>query len=349
MRKRTHSRKAPLRLGFVALADCAPLIMAQELGIFAQHGLDVELHRELGWATVRDKIIYGQLDAAVAPAGLLVGINCGLGCAPVACVSGLVINLHGNAITLSQELWRSGVRDGATLRSELQRSGRAHVFGVVHQYSSHHILLRHWLLEHGIVPGRDVQIVVVPPAQLAANLKAGHLSGYCVGEPWNSLAVMQKTGWCVAITAELAPGHMEKVLMVRADFADRAHAEHLALIAALLEACAYCDEVVNREEIAAVLAQPQFVGVPINVLQNSLVGPFQLGNGRVSDADDFHVFSRNEANEPTQDRAEWLIDNLHRSGITRDHARVSIDRAAQWFRADLFQEATQLVNAGTHL
>src|SRR5579871_3163041 len=112
MSKKSTIRHRSLRLGFVALADCAPLVMAQELGLFARYGLSIELHREVGWATIRDKIVYGELDAAQAPAGLVVAASCGLGSVQVECLTGLVLNLHGNAITLSQDLWKSGVRDG---------------------------------------------------------------------------------------------------------------------------------------------------------------------------------------------------------------------------------------------
>src|SRR3989442_1456519 len=113
------SRTGALRVGFVPLVDCAPLVMAQELGVFARHGLSIQLSREIGWATIRDKIIYGELDAAHAPAALPFAANFGLGSDRCACVSGLVLNLQGNAITLSRELWGRGVRDAATLRERV--------------------------------------------------------------------------------------------------------------------------------------------------------------------------------------------------------------------------------------
>src|SRR5262245_28692552 len=114
MRKKTHRRS--LRLGFVALSDCAPIVMAHELGLFVKHGVNVELHREVGWATIRDKIVYGELEAAHAPAGLVVAASCGLGSIQRECLTGLVISLNGNAITLSQNLRQLGVHDGPTLR-----------------------------------------------------------------------------------------------------------------------------------------------------------------------------------------------------------------------------------------
>lgn len=316
--------------------------MAKELGLFERHGLQVELHREVGWATVRDKIIYGELEAAHAPAGLVLAASAGLGSVQCDCLTGLVINLHGNAITLSEKLWARGVRDGNTLRQEMARHGQPLTFGVVHRYSSHSILLHKWLRKHGIDPARDVQIVVVPPAQVAANLKASHLDGYCVGEPWNSLAVMNRTGWCVATSPELAPGHPEKVLMVRRAFAENSEPEHLRLIAALLDACRFCDQPENRERIVETLAEPEYVGAPVQALRTSLGGLFDYGHGRVEKLAEIHTFSRNNANEPTSEKADWLIRGLIEGGIVPDRLSIPATAAADCFRTDIFTHAKRL-------
>src|SRR4051812_7865125 len=264
-----QSTQRPLRVGYVPLNDAAPLIMAQELGIFAKYGVEVELSREFGWATIRDKGLYGELDAAHAVAGLVFAATLGIGCVARPCVTGLVLNLHGNAITLSNELRAHGVHDAATLRREVERTRgkRRMIFGVASLYSSHNFVLREWLRRAGIDPVSDVEIVTVPPPQMHDNLRAGNVDGYCVGEPWNSLAVMRRTGWCVATSAELAPRHPEKVLMTRATFAAQRPAEHTALMAALLEACAFCDRPENRERVMEALAQPAYLDAPIHALR----------------------------------------------------------------------------------
>ena len=343
MRKKITIPRRTIRLGFVALSDCAPIVMAHELGLFAKYDLNVELHREVGWATIRDKIVYGELEAAHAPAGLVVAANCGLGAIRRECLTGLVISLHGNAITLSQDLWKQGVRDGRTLRERVVRGDRLYTLAVVHPYSAHSILLRNWLRQHRIEPDRDVQIVVVPPAQVHANLKARHLDGYCVGEPWNSLAVLSKLGWCVATSEELAPRHPEKVLMVRKDFAETAGSEHLALIAALIEACAFCQRPENRERLLETLAQPHYVGAPIQALRMGMSGTFDYGHGRVEKHSAFHIFSGEDVNAPTPDKADWVVRNLIGAGIIKDPALVPADRSHEWFRADLFAQALQLI------
>jgi len=318
--------------------------MAEELGLFRKYGIHVELHREVGWATIRDKIIYGELEAAHAPAGLVVAASCGLGSIQCECVTGLMISLNGNAITLSEDLWKQGVRDGKSLRREVAQAKRAHVFGVVHSYSAHSFLLRNWLREHGISPERDVGLVVVPPAQVHANLKAGHLDGYCVGEPWNSLAVLSGTGWCVATSEELAPGHPEKVLMVRRDFAESSESEHLALIAALTESCRFCSRPENRERIIELIALPQFVGAPIEALRMGMAGSFNYGHGRVEKTSTFHIFSGNGVNDPSPDKSAWVIRNLLASGLVKDPSLVPTERASDWFSSEIFQKAIRLID-----
>ncbi len=319
--------------------------MARELGLFAKYGVDVELRREVGWATIRDKVIYRELDLAQAPAGLVVAASCGLGSVQADCLAGMVLNLNGNAITLSSKLWKRGVRDGKTLRREILSSEKCLTFGVVHPYSAHSFLLRQWLRENGVELDRDVRFVVVPPAQVHANLKAGHLDGYCVGEPWNSVAVLAGTGWVVATSADLAPGHPEKVLMARRDFAEQHDEEHVAIIAALIESCAFCDRPENRERIAEMLAQPEYVGVPCEALRVSLSGAFNYGNGRVEKQGNFHIFGRDNANEPTAERAEWVVGNLKESGVISAPSVVPMERASEWFRADIFQRASKLIKS----
>ncbi|MES2697054.1 MAG: ABC transporter substrate-binding protein [Verrucomicrobiota bacterium] len=207
-----------MRVGFLALTDAAPLAVAQELGIFARHGLRVELCREIGWATIREKIIYGELDAAQAPAPMLWSTQLGIGCRACDVLTAFVLNLHGNALTLSRALWEAGVRDGTSLREHARtRPAQSPLtFGAVFTFSSHHLLLRDWLRAAGLDPERDVRIVVVPPAQMFRNLAAGTIDGFCSGEPWNSVAVREGAGWCPTWSAAQQPGHVEKVLMVTA-------------------------------------------------------------------------------------------------------------------------------------
>jgi ABC-type nitrate/sulfonate/bicarbonate transport system substrate-binding protein len=336
--------RAATRLGFVPLTDCAPLVMAQELGLFKKFGLRVELSRELGWATIRDKIIHHELDAAHALAAMPVAATLGLGSIPCDCLTALVLNLNGNAITLSEDLWKRGVRDGKTLREEIVRSRpeKIYTFGVVFPFSSHRHLLRRWFASHGIDSERDVRIVVVPPPQMVANLKAGHLDGFCVGEPWDSVAVQTRAGWIAATSSELDALHPEKVLMVRREFAEKRKEEHVALIAALLEACEFCDAPENHQEIISTLARPEFVGASENSLRHGITGKMDFGHGTKRTVEEFCVFHRDDANEPTSNKAAWTLNLIRSSGLCKEPFTVNFSLARKIFRADIFDKANVL-------
>lgn len=340
----TSLRRDPVRLGFVPLTDCAPLVMAQELGLFRKYDLNVQLSRELGWATIRDKVVYGELQAAHAIAAMPLIATLGIGSVACDCLTGLVLNLHGNAITLSNELRRAGVRDAATLREVIlkARGERTFTFGVVYLYSSHHFLLRNWLASAGLNPDRDVRIVVVPPPQMVANLKSGNLDGFCVGEPWNSVAVQSRAGWCVATSAELDPGHPEKVLMTRRDFSEDRPDEHLALIAALLEACEYCDDPANHDALINTLSRPEYVGTSAAALRCGITGEFDFGHGVTRVVRDFTVFHRDHANEPSGDKAAWVLQRLRASGLCPQSTDLNFPLGRRIFRADLFEKAVRL-------
>lgn len=339
LRNARSSRR--LKIGYVPLIDSAPFIVAQEKGFFARYGLNVELSREPGWATIRDKVIYGELDAAHAVAGMPFAATLGLGSIVCECLTALVLNMHGNAITLSRELYERGVRDARTLKQiiDRDRGEKTYTFGVVYPFSSHNFLLRQWLSSAKIDPDKDVHIVVVPPPQMFANLRAGNLDGFCVGEPWNSVAVRAGVGWCVTTSAELAPNHPEKVLMLRKEFADQHAEEHQRLVAALLEACDFCDQPDCREEMVSLLSRSTYLNVPAQSLRQSLMTAFDCGYGKTKPIYDFHVFHRHSANEPSLDKAAWVINHIIHSGLATQPDGIVRGTAAKVFRADLYEEA----------
>lgn len=329
-----RSGRKPLRVGFVPLNDCAPLAVANELGFFRRFGVEVELSRELGWATIRDKLAYGELEAAHAPCGLPASLAAGENCAPTDTVAALVLSVNGNAVTLSEGLWEAGVRDAATMQAFLasRRGGDPLTFGIVSPCSTHGYLLRRWLRQAGAQIERDVRFVVAPPPQMPANLAAGHLDGFCAGEPWNSVAVARREGWIAATSADLAPGHPEKVLAARADFAARQPEEHLRLVAALREACAVCDDLARVAEVVEILRLRRYVGQPAEILRRGFPGEFDLGHGRRALSPDFVRFERGNANAPTPERAAWTARCVGPAGAG----------SAPLFRMDLYAKACAL-------
>ena len=306
-------RRDPLRVGFLPVSDCAPLVYAQEAGLFEKYGLEVQLQRETGWANVRDKVVLGELDAAHAPATLPFLANLGIESDPCACVSGLVLCLQGNVITISRRLWDEGVRDAASLREKIyqQWGKRTFTFGVVFSLSSQEILLRRWLASAGIAPDVDIRIVAVPPAQMFPTLKLGYIDGFCVGEPWASLAVQAGAGMCVATSAGLAPLHPERVLMVRQSFAAGRADEHERMIAALLESCAFCDLPEHRQLLGDMLAHPQYVNAPAECIQAGLVSAIGSRERCSAGLPGLTIFNRYNANEPSDDKARWIMERLY--------------------------------------
>jgi len=333
-------RRQPLQVGFLPVNDCAPLAVAHELGLFAKYGIAVELRREHSWKTIHDKIIHLGLDAAHAPGMLPFLINLGLTPEKEPCVAGLVLSLQGNAITLSRELWHNGVRSAVSLLDQIfsERGKRTYSFGVALPFSSQYFLLRQWLKSGGVDPHGQVRIVMAPPEELFPLLKLGYLDGFCAGEPWTSVAVQAGIGVCVGTSASLAPLHPEKVLMVREDFAEKRAEEHERLIAALLEACAFCDQPENRPQLCELLARREYVNAPASCLQPGLVGPFAAEGSPVHSLSGLNIFHAYRANVPTSARAAWITGQLH------DYFqwRVRPQGISDVFRSDIFRRAQKL-------
>jgi ABC-type nitrate/sulfonate/bicarbonate transport system substrate-binding protein len=336
----------PLEIGFIPDGDCAPIAVARESGLFDKYELDVHLHRETRLSNIRDRIIEGELDAVHAPATLPFITNLGIDSDRCACVTGMVLSLQGNAITISKHLWDEGVRDGKTLRDLIFRNWgrRTFTFGVVFPHSPAFLLLRRWLRE-GCVSPSEVRIVVVHPAQMFPTLKLGYIDGFCAGEPWTSLAVEADAGVCVATSREIAPLHPEKVLMVRHDFAETRASEHERLIAALLEACAFCDQPANRPLVSEMLAQPQYVNAPTDCLKN-ILGVEEINRRPEPETAPLNIFFKYNANDPTDDKATWVLGHLYEMIEQRALPLPSSSRAPvlkNVFRRDIFQRARAAV------
>src|SRR5262245_35655670 len=213
--KEAAGTRKPLRIGFLPENDCAPIVVAYEFGLFKEYGLEVEIESQASWKHVHDKIIHGQLNAAHAPAMMPFLISSGLTPEKCDCVAGMVLSLQGNAITVSRELWRLGVRNAASLRQQMweDRNRKTYTFGVSYPLAAQYSTLCQWLRSPEAPPYIDVKIESVPPEQLFPLLKLGYLDGYCAGEPWGSVAVQAGIGACIATSSTLAPLHPEKVLL----------------------------------------------------------------------------------------------------------------------------------------
>ncbi|MBW4647636.1 MAG: nitrate ABC transporter ATP-binding protein [Kastovskya adunca ATA6-11-RM4] len=316
---RNGLEKVNLEIGFIPLTDCAPLVVAKEKGFFAKYGLEeVTLNREPSWKAIAQGIVTGRLDAAQMVAGMPLSLTLGAGNKPkMPVVCALTLSRNGNAITLSKQLYNQGVRTLADFKSALQATpDKVHTLGMVYPSSMHNLMLRYWLASGGIDPDGDVNLTVIPPPQMVSNLKAGNIDGYCVGEPWNSRAVYEDLGFVIATDLDLWAGHPEKVLGVREEWVNKYPQTHIALVKALLEACEYCDDLRNREEILALLTREQYVGSAPEYTRPGFIDPYDRGMGEApQQLPRFNQFYVDRTNYPDQVEGLWLMTQLARWGI----------------------------------
>lgn len=333
------NRKVPsIRLGYVPLNDCAPLAVAQEMGLFEKHGLNVSLHRELGWATIRDSLFYGDLDAAQSIAGIAFALGFGLTDLRCEVSVPLILNLHGNAITLSTDLPHEQIRDGSGLKAYLARhwkKDRPFTLATTHRFSSHSVLLHAWLTRYGLTE-TDIEIITLPPSLMPRHLKVGHIDGYCVGEPYNSEAILGGYGWSPATSSELSYGHPEKVLLLSAEFTQERKEETVQLVAALLEGCKLCQDPAFRNDLIDILAKKQFTAASPEILRNSLGESFFTGVSKVP-ASSFHIFHGDAVNRPSTDKASWMLAGLRSAGNLPEVS--SCGSLSRLYREDIYMAA----------
>ena len=343
-------------VGFIPLLDCAALVAAAECGFAAQEGLDLRLVRETSWANIRDRLIVGQFDAAHMLAPMVIATTLGVGHLEVPLIAPVALGSGGNAITLASRLRAAlsaaggGVtldpaRQGAALRAIVRaraESGEPPLrLAMVYPFSCHNYELRYWLAASGIDPDEAVRLVVMPPPLLVDALREGQVDGFCVGEPWSSVAVAAGVGDIVTTGTRIWPAAPEKVLGLRRDVHESTPERTLALVRAIVRGAAWCERPGNREELARLLAGPRYVGVPASILRAGLEGSLtpRQSSAPLSEPQ-FLSLWRNHATFPWRSHPAWLVRAMERWGqATLTPAR---DRAARasW-RPDLYRRAVE--------
>ena len=353
-----------IHAGFIPLTDCAPLAVAKELGFDQANDFNLVLHREVSWANIRDKVEAGLFDCAIMLAPMPLASTLGLGGRPAGpIIAAMATSLNGNAITVSRGVYdemlkhdsesaeNGGAQSAKCLARVIaqRRTGglEALTLGMVHPFSCHNYELRNWLAGAGINPDEDVNLVVVPPPLIAASLKSGRIDGFCVGEPWNSVAVADGSGVIVATKAELWGASPEKVLGLQRTFAEHNSALTLKLIRALVQACAWLDEPQNRFPAARLLAEPRFLGVPEAILGRALTNDLDRGTGRMGNsAAQAIIFKKEDANVPRHAHAAWLLAQMIRWGQVRAPFDIA-EIARETYRPDLHLEAVSGAGSAT--
>lgn len=348
--------RTTLRLGFIALNDCAPLVVARERGFFEAEGLSVDLSREASWANIRDKVAMGALDGAHMLGPLPLAVNLGVCGEPTPMIVPMSLNLNGSAITVSARLaaeMRALDPQGMAVRprraGSLARVVAARraaglpllTFAVVFPFSVHNYQLRYWLAEAGIDPDHDVRIVVTPPARMAARLADGDIDGFCVSAPWNGKAVADGHGEIMIYASEFWRVGPDKVFGVTEAFAGRAPETLGAVLRALIRASAWADDPAHRAELATMLAHPRYVDAPEAVVAGSLLGAPPYAPGEPGPADpDYIIYHRYAASFPWRSHAVWFLTQMLRWGQIPADTDIAAASAGT-FRPDFYRRAAR--------
>lgn len=344
--------------GFIPLVDAALLIAAKEKGFSEAEGIGLKLVRETSWANIRDRMAVRHFQCAHMLAPMPIAARLGLTPMPVEIIAPMALGLGGNAITVSNTLYEDMSAAGALSDLDAKQAGlalarvigarreqghRRLVLAVVHIHSAHNYDLRYWLYASGIDPDRDVEIVIVPPPFLPDALANGRIDGFCVGEPWNSVAAQGGQGVIIASKSSIWRSSPEKVLGVEASFARHEPEALDALVRAVYKAAVWCGDADNRDELADILSRPDYIDVPADVILPALSGNIILGNSQiVSDPDFFMPYAR-AATFPWKSHAAWFYSQMVREHQTRWSAEDAVS-ASDVYRPDIYRRALARLN-----
>jgi nitrate/nitrite transport system substrate-binding protein len=348
--------KTNIKLGFIKLTDMAPLAIAKQKGFFEAEGLNVTLEAQANWRDILDKIADGQIDGAHMLAGQIIAANSGVG-RQVALVTPFSMDLNGNAITVSNDVWwkivdnlpkeygrpihpikASDLTPALNLFKEFKKP---FVMGVVSQVSNHNYLLRYWLAAGGIVPGfysqenvlgnldGQVRIDVVAPPQMPAVLEQGKINGYCVGEPWNQQAVDVSVGIPLITSKDIWKNHPEKVFAMTKEFVDNNPNTTIAITKALIRAGKWLDNPENRREASRILSKEAYVDGEKRVIDNSMLGSYEYEKGDIRVEGDFNVFFKYNATYPYYSDGIWFLTQMKRWG------QITGNKPDEWYHSKI--------------
>jgi two-component system, oxyanion-binding sensor len=344
----------PLHIGFIPLVDAAALIVAVDKGFTSAEGLDVTLVREVSWSNVRDKLNIGLFEAAHLLAPVAIASSLGLGHVKVPIVAPFNLGLNGNAITVSPALHAAIMEqiDGdpfdpmatalalARVVAMRRESGAEPLtFGMTFPFSTHNYQLRFWMAAGGVDPDEDVRLVVLPPPYMVDSLRNGHVDAFCVGAPWNSIAVDFGIGHILHFVSDILISAVEKVLAVRQDWSENNPDVVAALVRAHIRAAEFIEQPQNRAEAARILAQPERIGVDADVIQRTLDGRLKIApDGTIRESSRYLLVGREGAARPDPAQAAWLYAQMIRWGQA-SYSPDALKAATAVFRPDLYDAA----------
>src|SRR6188768_1832271 len=331
-----------MRFGIIALTDCAPIVMAHELGYFKKFGIDSVVSKEASWAVIRDKMNIGENQATHMLIGMPLASTMGLAGSPVKpMVIPWLLNRNGQAITLNNKLKTAGAKTPAAVKpiaDKAKASGDPLTFAMTYPTGTHAMWMRYWLASGGVHPDRDISLITIPPAQMISNMKVGKMDGFCVGEPWNYRAIEDGIGFTAITTQQMWKDHPEKVCAFTEEFAMKNPKTVKAVLKALHLASVDLDKMENRPKFAEVIARPAYINCPPSIILERLMGKYDYGDGRVEQDPNYMIYSNRNANYPHQVYAKWFMTQFRRWGFAKgapDYTGV----AKRVMRSDIYVEA----------
>ena len=332
--------KPVLDLGFMALTDAASLIVAATQGFAQPYGLSLNLRRQHSWSGLRDKLLGGQLDAAQMLYGQVYGVHLGVGGPSRRMAILMGLSQNGQSINLSEPLRQAGVITAEALGARVRQSSAKLTLAHTLPTGTHAMWLYYWLATLGIHPLRDVQTLVVPPAQMISHLQAGLIDGVCAGGPWGAAAIEQQQGCTVATSQMIWPDHPEKVLGVTAEFVELYPNTARALTMAVLEAGRFIEQSdENRRSTAQLLSGKEYVDAPVSAIEPRLLGDYRDGLGNNwKDPRRLRFFADGAANMPWLSDGIWFMTQFRRWGLLREDPDY-LAVARQIHQLDLYRDA----------
>jgi nitrate/nitrite transport system substrate-binding protein len=304
-------------LGFIALTDCAPLVIGKEKGFYAERGLDVTLVKQASWPATRDNLLSGQIDGAHCLSWMPYSVASGVSGSGTDLKIAMILNNNGQAITLKKDFSSVGYGDLEKAKDAL--NSREPTLAMTFPGGTHDLWLRYWLRATGADESK-VKVIPIPPPQMVANMKVGTMDGFCVGEPWNAVAAAQGIGFTHIATQDIWLHHPEKALVVSAKAAADPDTLH-KLILGTLDACKWLDNLTNRAEAAPIIGKPEYVNAPAEEIKGRLLGKYDLGANLGTKDFKGHqmMFHRDgETNAPLKSYGIWGLAQYQRLGLLKN-------------------------------
>jgi nitrate/nitrite transport system substrate-binding protein len=335
--------KKEVKIGFIPLTDCASVVIASVMKFDEKYGIKITPSKEASWAAVRDKLVNGELDAAHVLYGLIYGVQTGVGGPKKDMAILMNLNHNGQAVTLSRKLYDKGVKDGAGLKALIDREKGEYTFAHTFPTGTHAMWIYYWLAAHGINPFTDVKTITVPPPQMVANMRVGNMDGYCVGEPWNFRAIVDKIGFTANTTQDIWKDHPEKTLGTTAEFVQKNPNTARAMTAAIIDAGRWIDaSLSNRQKTAETVADKSYVNTDKDVILARMLGRYDNGIGKVwDDPDAMKFYNDGYVTYPFLSDGMWFLTQHRRWGLLKQEVDY-LAVARQVNRLDVYKDAAAM-------